>query len=277
MILGTICGKILNKKVITTVHGRADYDRDMSVKGILNDKLEKMLLNYNDKCISVSNYLNNYLIDNGVKENKTVVIYNDMEKKKEKIKNKDNDRAFENKKYSILSIGRLEIVKGHKFLIEAMGMAVKNKLDIECIIAGDGSQYKELDKLINEKSISNNVKLIGFVDNVSELFEDADLVVIPSLMESFGLAIIEAMREKKCIIASNVGGIPEIVEDGITGFLVKEGDSEELYNKINFCYNNKDKCKDIAAGAYYSYLNVWKNRKMVKDYQRLYNDLIRRK
>ncbi len=278
VIFGTLCAKISRRNVITTVHGRADYDRNQSFSGEVKNKLEKAFLKLNDKCVSVSKYMNDYLIDEGVKKSNAVLIYNDIGVKNHNIDSKKIDFDFiSNDIFTIACIGRLERVKGQKYLVMAMKKLVEDNLKINCIIAGEGSDRQTLEEEIKENNLDEYIKLIGYIDDTEDLISKVNLVVVPSVMESFGIVILEGMKEKKCVIASNVGGIPELINDEQTGYLVEPCNVEQLYSQIRYCYKNIDKTKLIGEKAYEYYVGNWQLDKMTKSYVNLYTSLYRRK
>jgi glycosyltransferase involved in cell wall biosynthesis len=126
----------------------------------------------------------------------------------------------------------LEKRKGHRFLLEAAGRLKARGYRIDYRIAGEGSLKKTLDQTALQLGLEEDVKLLGFVSDMPGFLADVDIVVLPSLFEGLGGSVLEAMAAGKAVIASRVGGLPELVVDGTTGFLVKPGDVEGLANAI---------------------------------------------
>ena len=105
-----------------------------------------------------------------------------------------------------------------------------------------------LKKQVNNLKLNKNVLFTGLINNVNEYLAISDLFVLPSFYESFGLSIIEAMASKVFCIATNTGGIPEIIQDNITGYLFENNNSEDLLLKIKLFLNKNT--EDIVNNAY---------------------------
>lgn len=135
----------------------------------------------------------------------------------------------------ILSIGSLDNVKGHKYLIDAMRRLVVNRKDILCLIAGAGPLKGWLQKKIDDLELGGHVKLMGLVSrrDISTLINTCDLFVLPSLSESFGIVQIEAMACGKPVVATRNGGSEEIIISDEFGYLVDPADDMELAEKIS--------------------------------------------
>ncbi|MBI3949718.1 MAG: glycosyltransferase [Acidobacteria bacterium] len=126
-----------------------------------------------------------------------------------------------------LSVGRLVEEKGYSFSIQAVS---KLRCDYEYCIIGDGPARERLTRLIGELGLAQRVKLLGYKmrHEVFQFMAGSDIYLCPSLRESFGVANLEASFFQLPIIASRIGGIPEVVQDGKTGLLVPPGDVEAL-------------------------------------------------
>lgn len=124
--------------------------------------------------------------------------------------------------------------KGYEFLIEAVEQVRKIVPDIFCFIVGEGDQAytKKLESMVQDKGLQSCVVFAGFQKNILNYVAAFNVFVLPSLMEGLGIVLLEAMAMRKPIIASRVGGTPEVVEDGVTGILVSPGDSGLLADGI---------------------------------------------
>jgi len=120
------------------------------------------------------------------------------------------------------------------FKIVAFKIVVDKGYDLNLLIVGDGSLRKNLEKLTKTLNLSNSVKFIGGVDNykVVQYLQKMDIFVIPSIRESFGVAAVEASACSIPVIASNIGGLPEVVIDGSTGFLVPPRDENAIADRM---------------------------------------------
>jgi len=148
----------------------------------------------------------------------------------------------------ILFAGRIEEYKGLKYLIHAMKI-VNEKFDASLIIAGEGKEKKELEELT--KKINIKAKFIGKVkhDDMLKLYQKASIVCVPSLADNSPMTIYEAMSCGTPVIASNVCGIPDLINDGIDGFLAKPKNSEEIAEKIMVLLGDEKLRKKIGENA----------------------------
>jgi len=153
-----------------------------------------------------------------------------------------------NDKNIILFVGRLHPVKGVKYLIEAMRIIKDKDSYTELIIIGDGEEKKKLQNVVKKIGLSNTITFMGEIPNrkVSKYMTASDILVLPSLSEGFPNVILEAMASGIPIVATGVGGVPEIMEDGVNGFLVEPGDPTQIAQKVLFLLNNKKTMKMIS-------------------------------
>ncbi len=147
----------------------------------------------------------------------------------------------------LLTVGRLVHVKGHRHLLEAVAsMGHEESADVHCLIIGDGDLREELESQAHELGISEKISFLGHQNNITPFLMISDLFVLPSLNEGFGLVVIEAMASGLPIIATNVGGVPEIVKDGETGILVSPGESSALKNGILTLLKDREILRQIG-------------------------------
>jgi len=151
-------------------------------------------------------------------------------------------------KFTIGFVGRLSIEKGPTCLLEALRNL--KGVDYECLVVGDGPIRGELENYVAENNLDGKVKFLGFQNEIAKFMHLMDVVVVPSLNETFGLTVIEAFALKKPVIASNVGGIPELVSDKRTGLLFHANDALALSERILYVYKNKDKANEMGKNGY---------------------------
>lgn len=132
----------------------------------------------------------------------------------------------------LLNVGRLHSVKGQRHLVPMMRSLRGRLPGLRLLIAGDGALREKLQASIAAHDVSDTVHLLGARLDVAELMRASDALVLASDSEAAPLPLMEAMRASKPVIATRVGGVPEMVEDGTTGLLVPAGDSEALANAV---------------------------------------------
>ncbi len=130
------------------------------------------------------------------------------------------------------SVGWLTDVKGHRFLVDALALLKNEYHDLHLVIIGTGNQHDALLRRAEQAGISHAVHLLGHREDIDACLAGFDCFVLPSLNEGMGRALIEAMAAGLPVIASRVGGIPALVEDGKNGLLVPAGDSSALADAI---------------------------------------------
>ena len=132
----------------------------------------------------------------------------------------------ERSQFRIGFIGRAGIGKGTDTLIQAVLEVIERGKDLQLLCAGDGGAF--IEAAAERKGISQQVKFVGWLDDLSDFFKSIDLLVLPSLTESFGLVLIEAMAAGKPVISTRCNGPASIVIDDVTGYLVPVGDVSAL-------------------------------------------------
>ena len=126
------------------------------------------------------------------------------------------------------TIGWLLPIKGPMYLLKAMTEVWQTHPDIQLVYVGKGDLEKELKGEAYRTGVSDKVKFLGWRDDIPEIMQILDIFVLPSLNEGMGRVLVEAMASGKPIVASKVGGIPDLVKDGHNGFLVGPGDVNGL-------------------------------------------------
>lgn len=129
-------------------------------------------------------------------------------------------------------IGTIEKIKGHVYLIEAIGMLKGAGINCVALVCGTGPEEMNIRKAVRDKSLDKEVLFLGSREEMPGVLKVLDILAVPSLHESFSMAAVEAMSMEVPVIAARVGGLPEVVEDGVTGVLVPPGDSLGLYKAI---------------------------------------------
>jgi len=150
--------------------------------------------------------------------------------------------GIDNEEKAILCVANLRAEKGHEYLVEAMREVVERYSEARLFIVGKGPQMSKIQSLVSNHGLQQNVILTGFIspDEIPGYMVAADIFVLPSLSEGFPNVLLEAMAAGLPIVATSVGGIPEIVTDGENGFLVEPGNSQQLAGKILFLFENED-------------------------------------
>lgn len=178
---------------------------------------------------------------------------------------------------TILCLGRVVEDKGFDLALEAFTSVKERFPDANLVIAGDGPARSGLENRAAELSISKSVNFIGWVnpENVPELINSATIVVVPSRWrEAFGLVALEAALMSRPVVATRVGGLPEVVLHGQTGLLVEKEDHNALAEAISYLLDNPEGAVKMGNTARLRARKVFSWRSYVDAYETLYKKLI---
>jgi glycosyltransferase involved in cell wall biosynthesis len=203
---------------------------------LINDQLWKPRLKHFNRIICVSEFVRADLESRGMDPGKLVAVPNGIE-------NPPFDPAFREEDF-ILFVGRLVNTKGLKYLVQAM-----SEIDNRLIICGGGPEEGRLRQQIAKLHLEGKVELAGKVseERKVQLMSSCKLFVMPSIFESYGIAVAEAMSYGKAVVATDVGGLPEVVRDA--GRLCRSRDPKDLAEKINSLLGDDDVRGDCAHKA----------------------------
>ena len=165
----------------------------------------------------------------------------------------------------IVCAARLEAEKGLETLVAAMQTVRQAQPEALCLIAGDGSLHDELQGQIERAQLGDNVRLIGFQVDVLALVNAADVFVLSSLSEPFGLAIIEAMSLGKPVVATRSGGPLEIVANGESGILVAPSSSEDMAQALLRLLGNETERDQMGQAARERYVEHFTSERMARE------------
>jgi len=277
--LGRIASYISKRKIITTVHSAVKLDYDSKIKAYIALLLNLSTSPLATKIIAVSNSIKKDLIDMGINEKKIEVIYNGIDYKKyENPMNKEKFCKIYNldPNYPIVSvIARLHPVKGHKYFLEAAKKILNTKPKVQFLLVGDGPLRKQLMEYTDKLGLKKNVKFIGYYSPVKDVLNAIDILCLPSLMEGMGIVILESFYFSKPVVATSVGGIPEVIEDNKTGLVVSPQNPDEIANKILLLLDNPDLFNIIITNAR-ERLKDFSLDNMVKKTENLYLKLLKK-
>lgn len=160
--------------------------------------------------------------------------------------------------------------KGIIHLIDAASDVLKIRQDIGFVVGGDGPIRQELEQVVQERGLANNFKFIGARKDIPDFLKALDIYVLPSEWEGLPLVLLEAMAAKKCIIATSVGGIPDLINDGHDGLLVQSKDHVALSSAIMYILNNKKLISVLGENALNKFNACYGVTQMVKLYENIY-------
>ncbi len=226
--------RIYNKKIkrISYAHGNAlNMVRYGEKKGLrFRKKVLSWSLRKSDSVIAISDSVKESLVDYfKTPEKKIKVIYNGIN-----ISRFNLTKKGKNQKAHIIYVGRLVEGKGVQIILKALSLLPK-ELAYHFTIVGDGEYKSILEELTSEYKLIDNVEFVGRKNNIEEYIIDSDIFIhVPLFEEGFGITIVEAMAGGLICICSRSGGIPEIIEDKVNGYLIQKNDSEMLAERLEY-------------------------------------------
>ena len=224
------------KKVpnLFTVHGWS-FEKGTPLYQFLSGFIiENLLKSITDKYFCVSNYTGEFGQSKiGIEKDKILVCPNIHEKR---ILLSPDNITYHN----VLLVAGFRKQKDHSTAIKAFNKIVNvlNRKDVRLTLIGDGPERKHIVNLVELYNLGEFVTLAGETTEIDKYYKTCDLVILPTHYEGLPIALIEAMQYAKPIIATNVGGVGEIVQDGFNGNLIEENDFEILTEKILSYYDN---------------------------------------
>jgi len=233
--------------VVSTVHSsriRSGEDRDEL----------RMLTAEMDQLIAVSRSIETKLHDEGRTSAPIRLIYNGVDLQRydhqEPCCTLRDEYGMEPGSQIVGVVARLEPEKGHPTLIEAWPAVLRRVPDAYLLIVGEGSRREALEAQAREAKVAHRVVFTGRRDDVPAVTAALDVAVLPSYREAQGLTILEAMALSRPVVASKVGGIPEMIEDGVTGLLVPPHDADALAVAITRLLTDHSYADTLARGGH---------------------------
>ncbi len=243
-LVARMAGKAENIPVVTTFHSLLRFDYSSPVEALVARVLTRLTNSRSNQFIAISGAVKDDLMAMGVTPDKIKVIYNGLDMEgfspgdppdmvRAKLGVAPHQRV-------VAMVGRLHAVKGHAILLQAAQQIVSQHDDVVFLLVGEGPERQMIEKTIRELNLGERVIMTGFYPNISELYPIMDVLCLPSLMEGMGLVLLEAMHFGVPVVATQVGGIPEVIIDGESGLLVDPGDSLALALAITRLLNSPD-------------------------------------
>jgi len=251
-ILGSLASLFTKTKVVYTVHGWVFNEPLPAWLKYFYLYAEKLTARFKNKIICVSEYDKRVALKYKIApENKLVTIHNGLTPMDFYNKIEAQKILHLNSSDLIIgSIGNLYKTKGFTYLVEAANILIsKNKISATFIIIGDGSERKNLESLIKKYNLENNFILTGQIDEAAKLLRAFDIYVCSSVKEGLPYSILEAMQAELPIITTDVGGIPEMIENEKTGLLAKPINAQNLADNLQKLIVDKNLAAELSKNA----------------------------
>lgn len=262
-----------NLKIVTTLHGT-----DITVLGYdpsLTDAI-KFGIEKSDIVTAVSNALIQQTYDL-INPNKSIeTVYNFID---ERVYHKSDashlrmEFGIKEDEKVIIHVSNFRPVKRVQDVVKTFA-EISRAMPAKLLLVGDGPEVSTVCKLVNKLGLKNRVLLLGKQDNLEELYSISDLMLLLSEKESFGLVALEAMACGVPCIGTNVGGIPEVISDGETGYICELGEIDDISLKAITLLRNQSLQQRFSEQAVHTVKTKFRAESIVKHYEELYYMLL---
>lgn len=232
-----------------------------------------------DRVITVGGSTRDYMIqEKGIHEKRVLTIHTGVD-----LETFDPERVPENLRKELAippdapvlgTVAVFRRLKGHVYVLRAMKEILRELPEAKLLLVGEGPQEQNLRRMISEEGIGSSVILPGFREDVERALNTLDVFVFPSLQEALGTAILEAMAMEKPVVATRVGGIPEIVGEGKAGFLVAPEDSRGIAQKVLLLFKDPELRRAMGRAGRKVVEERYGSRQMVLRIEELYERLL---
>jgi glycosyltransferase involved in cell wall biosynthesis len=233
-----------------------------------------------DILVAVTDGLRAHSIQEGVKPGLVITIPNGIQLYPEEKKNAERlskTLKIPTRCTLLLSVGRLVHEKAYDVLIRAMDLVMKEYPDVVLAIAGSGVLQTELQRLIDALHLTGKIRLLGDRQDVADLMVNADIFVMPSRSEGMPMALLEAMGAGLPVIATQVGGLGEVVDDHSQGILVPAENPQELAKAILELLRDPALRSSLGRSARRRIEERYTTERMCRQYEKVILDLYREK
>jgi glycosyltransferase involved in cell wall biosynthesis len=271
-----IASRLRKVPFVSTLHNWTEHDW----KDRFYSRIDQLVLRYADVCIAVSEGMKKVAVGKGLPRERIVVVHNwiDAEDLQTVMLTQTVSRVqlgLKKNDVALLVPARLSPEKGHKYLIRALRELIPKYPCLKALFAGSGVNHDELVETVREARLEAHVQLLGFRSDIYAIMAVADWIVLPSLKEALPLSVLEAMALRKPIIASSVGGVPEVVQHGVNGLLVPPGDWQALAAAIEVAVTNRDIAAKYGESGYEIVTSQFSPDSQIPKIVKVYEDVLK--
>ncbi len=227
---------------------------------------------------AVSEYVRHYLISEGVPSEKVIAVPTGVDSSTfdpgQATAVLRQEIGLEQDRPLIGTVAILRYRKGHHILLDAIPQILKKIPKAFFVFAGDGPQKENLLDKVRSLGIADSVAMLGLRKDIPNILKSIDLFVLPTLQEALGTSFLEAMAMEKPVIGTNVGGVAEVIEDGLNGYLVTPGDPSQLAETIMKALLDKEGTAKMGREGKKIVLQKYTVERMQQDMYALYASLL---
>ena len=172
------------------------------------------------------------------------------------------------------TVGRLEEQKGHRYLVEALGLLVRDGVNARLLLVGEGRERSALEGLTTQLRLQDRVLFLGTRSDLGDLFRAMDLFVMPSLWEGLSLAMLSAMAAGLPVVATSVGGVRQVLGNDEYGVTVAPGDARALASRIKHCLADPQHARQLGAKGAQLVRDRYSDEAMVRRLEAIYDRIL---
>jgi L-malate glycosyltransferase len=262
--------------LLFTEHGRHHPDYPRRKRMLAN----RLLLEARDRVIGVGQAVRQALVHNeGIPDHRVGVIYNGVNLAP--FSNSRPDRSAVRREIGVgaddlvlLQVARLDYLKDHATALRTLAQLRPQRPNARLILVGEGEERNAIEELIQKLDLSANVRLLGLRSDVDRLLAAADVFLLTSISEGIPLTLIEAMAAGVPVVSTNVGGVPEVIEDTQTGLLAPAGDDAALAGNVLRLISSLEWRSEIVRRARQRANQIFSEEQMHQAYRKLYQEML---
>jgi glycosyltransferase involved in cell wall biosynthesis len=262
--------------ILFTEHGRHFPDRRRPKRVLAN----RLLLARRDRVVGVGQAVRRAVIANeGIAAGRVGVVYNGIDLARFQGQACDRREArtelgMDAADLMILQVARLDYLKDHLTALRALKRILPILPQARLVLVGDGPRRALIQEAIADCGLAAHVRMLGTRQDVGRLSTAADIFLLTSISEGIPLTLIEAMAAGLPVVATRVGGVPEVIDEGVTGFLAPAGDDAALAGHIVHLASDHGLREDMGRRGHYRAKTLFSENQMVARYDALYRDML---
>jgi len=214
----------------------------------------------------------------GIDEKKTMVVYNPVDVVSEDLETEEDIRHRfcipERFEHILGCVANFEKAKGHKFLLESFEKLYEEHKNYFLLLVGHGAQMQVARQYVAKRGLSGAVKFVGYQSQVYDIIAALDALIVPSQSEAFGRTILEAMQVGSAVIATDVGGIPELITNDFNGLLVKHGAAAGMVHAILRLTNEPELPERLIENAYETAGDKFSSERYASKMEKIYDRIL---
>jgi len=275
-VMGALAGRLKKVPVIAFSRGYTAEDRKVA----FYESLERRALEHVHGIVAVSNGQATRLRDLGVRNRRVWVVHNSVSTNGDCQEYGTHRRAvfdrfgIKSSSRLVVSAGRLSPEKGHQYLVQAIAAMNGNMGNAIFLFCGEGPCKDELERKARDLGIAKRCRFVGFRRDLQQIFSAMDLLVLPSLTEGLPNVVLEAFACAKPVVATSVGGVPEVVQDAKNGFLVPPRNPRALATAISKVLSMGEHLQNMGKYGYDNIKSDFSFEVQARKLESIYDDIL---